>query len=154
LPSVESALRTSRLRPEQLVIEITEGTIISDQQATIAALRRLTRLGVSIALDDFGTGYSSLSYLRDLPVQIVKIDRSFIEHAGRGDADQLLLRSIIELSSALGLQTVAEGVERPEQLEQIQSMGCNLAQGFMFSRPLSAREFERFAADERWAQAA
>ncbi|HSA54080.1 MAG TPA: bifunctional diguanylate cyclase/phosphodiesterase [Gemmatimonadaceae bacterium] len=143
LPSqVEAALRESQLAPESLVLEITESAIMRTMEPTLKRLNRLKRLGVRLAIDDFGTGYSSLSYLQQFPVDILKIDRSFIEGLMRGPNELALVRTIVSLARILGLRTVAEGVEDERQQKQLAALGCDAAQGFLFGRPMSAREIE------------
>jgi EAL domain-containing protein (putative c-di-GMP-specific phosphodiesterase class I) len=127
--------------PSGLVLEITENALIETLGVARSRLHELRKLGVGLALDDFGTGYSSLQYLRDLPVDLVKIDRSFVEGLGAGD-DGALADAIIGLADALGLVSVAEGVERPDQLERLQGMGCALLQGYLLGRPAPAREMD------------
>jgi EAL domain-containing protein (putative c-di-GMP-specific phosphodiesterase class I) len=135
--TVAATLRSHRVRPEQLLLEITESVLIDDADRTIAKLHLLRDLGVKLAVDDFGTGYSSLSYLRRLPVDMLKVDRSFV--AGIGEVGDLtaLTAAIIGLGRDLGLQVVAEGIEETGQLRELQAMGCQLGQGYLFARPLA-----------------
>ena len=133
---VEEALRESGLDPKWLILEITESAVIRDEEYTIGALKRLGELGVRVALDDFGMGYSSLSYLRRLPVDLVKIDKSFVGRIGKEGEDEVLTSGVIGIAHGLGLYVCAEGVETPEQLAWLKSLGCNLAQGNYFSKPL------------------
>lgn len=139
---VEAALRDSGLAPDALVLEITESAIMRTMDTTLKRLNRLKRLGVRLAIDDFGTGYSSLSYLQQFPVDMLKIDRSFIESLLRGPNELALVRTIVSLARILGLRTVAEGVEDEKQQRQLASLGCDAAQGFLFGRPMRAREIE------------
>jgi diguanylate cyclase (GGDEF)-like protein/PAS domain S-box-containing protein len=138
---VADALTNASLDPALLTIEITEGVMMHNTQASIAVLRELKALGITIAIDDFGTGYSSLSYLQQFPIDILKIDKAFVDKLGTTDGDAALARAILALGDALGLATVAEGVETMQQLEILQSLGCLLGQGFLFSRPLASRVF-------------
>ncbi|HVL91880.1 MAG TPA: EAL domain-containing protein [Acidimicrobiales bacterium] len=132
---VRSALAESGLVPDKLVLEITESMLIDEGDAVIVRLEALRRLGVRIAIDDFGTGYSSLSYLERLPVDVLKIDRAFI--AGLLDpGERSLVPAILELARTLGLATVAEGVETGEHGRRLAELGCELAQGFHYSRPI------------------
>lgn len=124
------------LEPSDLVLEITETAMMDDPAATAARLTELSQQGVSLAVDDFGTGQSSLSNLRSFPVDILKIDRSFVQNVAAGVEDAALVKAIIRLAGALGLSTVAEGVETPEQLDALRSFGCDHAQGFLLSRPV------------------
>ncbi len=138
--TVASALAASGLDPRRLELEITEGLLLNDNAANVATLHALRDLGVRIAMDDFGTGYSSLSYLRSFPFDTIKIDRSFVSggpSAGSGDA-MAIVRAVASLGAALGMATVAEGVETPEQMDSIRQEGCTDVQGYLISRPISA----------------
>jgi EAL domain-containing protein (putative c-di-GMP-specific phosphodiesterase class I) len=130
---VADALAFSGLDPSTLVLEITETVMMTDSDVSIARLNDLKALGVRIALDDFGTGYSSLSYLSRLPVDILKMDRSFLS----GDGDATLAAAIIAIGDRLGLEVVAEGIEREEQSHSLRDLGCQLGQGFLFARPMT-----------------
>ncbi len=136
LESVADALLATGLAPERLVLELTE-TVLTDATITEAVLARLRATGVRIAIDDFGTGYSSLSYVRRYPVDIVKIDRSFIMELTAGGREAKVTRAIIALAKQLELDTIAEGIETPEQAESLRKLGCHLGQGYLFARPLS-----------------
>jgi len=136
---VEGALRDSGLDPRSLTLEITERAVVADEEHNIDAMRRLGALGIRFALDDFGTGYSALSYLRRLPVGLLKLDRSFMERLGEDTEAEVLLRGVINIASGLGLYVLAEGVETPDQLERVESLGCDLVQGYYFSKPLSSK---------------
>ena len=141
---VERVLREEALDPGLLTLEITETIVLADTDASVATLHRLKALGVKLALDDFGTGYSSLSYLQRLPVDVLKLDRSFVDQLGRPDrGDSRLAGAIIGLGRTLDLVTSAEGVERSEQLSRLRKLGCQLGQGYFFARPLPARELEQ-----------
>jgi diguanylate cyclase (GGDEF)-like protein/PAS domain S-box-containing protein len=133
---VRAALAAAGLDPQSLVLEITETAIMEQLDAAITILTELRRLGVRLALDDFGTGYSSLSYLQRLPVDILKIDRSFVAGVARSIEDSALARGILTLAQTLGLETVAEGIETAEQLATLGELGCQLGQGYFFARPL------------------
>jgi diguanylate cyclase len=131
-------LITNRLDPELLEIEVTEGIIATDRDRASATLTSLRELGVTIALDDFGTGSSSLSNLRRLPVQVLKIDRSFIHAASTGDpADVALVANIIGLAKALGLRSIAEGIENQQERQLLSDLGCNEGQGFGLAPPMA-----------------
>ena len=134
---VQRILQQTGLAANTLTLEITESVLMGDTEASIATLRALKELGVKLAIDDFGTGYSSLSYLQRLPVDVLKIDRSFVATLDTSGADVALVRSIIALGDALGLETVAEGIEEPGQLQELISLGAGFGQGYYFSRPLS-----------------
>ena len=134
---VIAALATSGIDPKTLVLEITESLLLDDGEETMARLQALRDLGVQLAMDDFGTGYSSLSYLSRLPIQILKIDRAFVSLLGRSVEDAAVVRAILSLARTFGMQVVAEGIERPEELAQLLALGCLLGQGYYFSRPLA-----------------
>ncbi|HVE46320.1 MAG TPA: EAL domain-containing protein [Acidimicrobiales bacterium] len=150
---VRSTLSDSGLDPISLCLEITESVLMEDEEATRGALDALKRLGVSVAVDDFGTGYSSLVYLRRFPVDELKVDRSFVSGLGDNAEDSAIVAGVIGLAHALGMAAVAEGVETPEQAEHLKQLGCGLAQGFHWSRPLPAAEFGAWLEDF-WASAA
>ncbi len=136
--SVLSALRESGLPPHALTLEITEGVLVDSgtpAEQAIAHLSELRRVGVRVAVDDFGTGYSSLSYLRDLPIDQVKIDKSFMSANAADSAGRILVRAIIDLARGLELGTVAEGVETPVQVRMLRELGCERVQGFYYARP-------------------
>jgi diguanylate cyclase (GGDEF)-like protein len=139
--TVGRILSETGLAPERLELEITEGVLLRDTEATRATLLGLKALGVRITLDDFGTGYSSLSYLRRMPFDKIKIDRSFVANLGQDDAATALVRSIIALANGLGLETNAEGVETTFQAKLLRDEGCHEVQGFYFGRPMSANAF-------------
>ncbi|HEX2192908.1 MAG TPA: EAL domain-containing protein, partial [Acidimicrobiales bacterium] len=143
---VADALATSGLDPSSLVLEITESATVADTEATIARLRELKDLGVGLAIDDFGTGYSSLSYLRRFPVDLLKIDRSFVAGMVHSPEDAAIVSHVIGLAHAFGLKVVAEGVETVHQLEELTRLGCDLAQGYNWRRPEPAAEVERWLA--------
>ena len=135
--TVRQILRESGLPPARLKLELTESTLMGDPEAALSSMRRLKALGVSLAIDDFGTGYSSLAYLQRFPVDILKIDRSFVHDLPREDSDSReLARAIMALARSLRLSVVAEGVETREQLDLLVEMGCEAVQGFYFSPPL------------------
>ena len=147
--AVAAALVAAGLPAAKLILEITESSIMGDPELTIPTLRRLAAIGITLSLDDFGTGYSSLAYLHRLPVREVKIDRSFVMGLASGGgadstASDVLVRSIIGLGASLGLRVVAEGVETAQVLEQLRSLGCDLAQGFHIGRPMGSADLVRF----------
>jgi len=109
--------------------------------ATLDKLRELKALGLNLAIDDFGTGYSSLGYLQQFPIDILKIDRTFVDAVGMEDEDPILARAIIALGRTLQIETVAEGIERPAQREGLRALGCTLGQGFLFARPMEGARF-------------
>jgi diguanylate cyclase (GGDEF)-like protein len=141
---VTEALGESGLAPESLTIEITETTLMSNPGETARRLEELKRLGIRIAVDDFGTGYSSLGHLRQFPVDVLKIDRSFISQLAEGGEGEILLHTLLQLGKALEIETTAEGIERPQDLSLIREKDCDNGQGFLFTRPLSAQDAGSF----------
>jgi len=140
---VRGALEAHGLAPSSLIIEITESVLMKDANATVARLHLLKDLGVLLAIDDFGTGYSSLAYLRKFPVDVLKIDRTFVsEMSGSPDA-AALIHTLVELGRTLGLVTLAEGIEQTGQIDGLRTEHCDHGQGFLFSRPVSASEIEQ-----------
>ena len=119
---------------------------MQDTEATMGTLRALKGLGIRLAIDDFGTGYSSLSYVRQFPIDVLKIDRSFVASMSAGPDEIALMGSILKLSETLHLQTVAEGIEDAEQLAGLQAMGAELGQGFLFAKPLTTIEISALLA--------
>jgi diguanylate cyclase (GGDEF)-like protein len=141
--TVARALVAAGLPPERLTLEITEGVLLTDTDMTMERLAAIRRLGVKVAIDDFGTGYSSLGYLRRLPLDVVKIDRTFIEHLADDPREAALVQAIVELCRSLELQTVAEGVETEEQARRLAQLGCTMGQGFHLGRPAPADALRR-----------
>jgi len=123
--------------PGRLILELTEGVLLRDTDATLTTLRDLKQTGVRLAIDDFGTGYSSLSYLRQFPIDMIKIDRSFVASMSNGPDETALMQSILKLSDTLHLETIAEGIEDAGQLAQLRTLGADLGQGFLFAKPLA-----------------
>jgi diguanylate cyclase (GGDEF)-like protein/PAS domain S-box-containing protein len=138
VPMISKALEDAGLEPSRMLLEITESTLMADVADTEETLVKLRGIGVQLAMDDFGTGYSSLSYLERLPVDLLKIDRSFTASLGDDREIPVLLRSIIKLGQTLGLQVLAEGIERGDQVVRLRELGCRLGQGYHFSPPLPA----------------
>jgi diguanylate cyclase (GGDEF)-like protein/PAS domain S-box-containing protein len=141
---ITAALETSGLDPRHLVVEITESTLMRDPASTVERISQLKALGISVAVDDFGTGYSSLAYLRRFPVDILKIDRTFIASMASSERSSALIHTLVQLGKSLGLDTVAEGIEEQEQLEQLRDEQCDTGQGLLYAKPLSPRELEIF----------
>ena len=135
-PDVVATLRDSELPPETLILEITETVLMQDSESAAAKLHELKALGVQLAIDDFGTGYSSLSYLRRFPIDIFKIDRSFVNAMDNSVEGTALPAAIVALGRSLKLKTIAEGIETPQQLQGLQDISCDYAQGYYFTRPL------------------
>jgi EAL domain-containing protein (putative c-di-GMP-specific phosphodiesterase class I) len=144
--SVAVILGRYGLRPSDLELEVTESIFMGDASAAIRTLQQLHDSGIRIALDDFGTGYSSLSYLHKLPIEILKVDRSFVVGLGRRDSALPLARSIVALARALHLRVVAEGVETQEQADLLATLGCDELQGFLYSPALDPAAFAAFVA--------
>ena len=133
---VTGALEASRLSPRLLTLEITESVLMTDTETMSGRLRELKGLGVQLAIDDFGTGYSSLSYLRRFPIDMLKVDKAFVDGIGRGREDTALAHEIVKLSHTLQLHTVAEGIEEADQAAHLAALGCQDGQGYHFARPL------------------
>jgi diguanylate cyclase (GGDEF)-like protein/PAS domain S-box-containing protein len=140
---VAATIARSTLDPRRLVLELTETALMRADDASNENLGRLQQLGAHIAIDDFGTGYSSLAYLARLPIDVLKIDRSFVEHCDRQDGGLRLVETIVRLGHGLDLGVVAEGVERESQLEQLRAVGCDGVQGFLLGRPAPPQDIER-----------
>jgi diguanylate cyclase (GGDEF)-like protein/PAS domain S-box-containing protein len=145
---VREALDETGIEPQQLVLEITESFLADETEAALACLQRLRALGVRLAVDDFGTGYSALSYLQRFPIDMLKIDRSFVEHARRTSPSLNLVRSIVQLGRSLHLDMVAEGIEEAEQAEELLAMGVTSGQGFYYARPLEPENFAALLATD------
>ncbi len=153
LGDVREALATSSLDPTSLTLEVTETGLMRDPSANANRLRLLRELGVRIAVDDFGTGYSSLAYLYELPVDAVKIDRTFVTGIATSNQSAAFVRALVQLGKALNLETLAEGIEDRDQLSRLQREHCDLGQGFLLSRPLDTRGIETFLRASRPARA-
>ena len=144
--SVLAALEASGLPEDALTLEVTEHVLVEGAGPMVDGLAQLRQRGIRLAIDDFGTGYASLAYLRELPVDIIKIDPSFVAGLGTDGTLALLTRTIVQVGHDLGIEVVAEGIERPEQLELLRAMGCGLGQGYLVARPMAARGIEALAA--------
>jgi predicted signal transduction protein with EAL and GGDEF domain len=140
LSLIETTLADTGIPPERLGIEITERAAAADLDATIETVRAIRALGIHVSLDDFGTGFSSLAWLQQIPVDLVKLDRSFTQRLGEDPTSTAIVESVLHLSSALGLETVAEGVETAEQLAVLRELGCESAQGYYIGAPMTAAE--------------
>mgnify|MGYP000294132935 CR=1 FL=1 len=149
-------LRVLGLPGESVVVEITEGLLLSTSDGVVEQLLKLRDEGINVSLDDFGTGYSSLSYLQKFDIDFIKIDQSFVRHLKAGTTDLVLCQAIIAMAHALGMKVIAEGVETEEQRDLLKAAGCDYAQGYFYSRPVSPAEFEAMvqASDEALNQAA
>ncbi|MBP8885675.1 MAG: EAL domain-containing protein, partial [Pseudomonas sp.] len=146
---VASSLRNSQLPNAMLKLEITEGIVIQNIDDTVGKMLRLKKHGVSFAMDDFGTGYSSLTYLKRLPVDMLKIDQSFVRDATHDPNDAEIIRAIVAMARSLGLALIAEGVEQQDQLDFLQAQGCHLYQGYLFSKPLPQEAFRELLERQR-----
>ena len=151
--TVERALAVAGLEARYLQLEVTESVIMYETERVTAALQRLKDMGLELAIDDFGTGYSSLSYLKLLPIDRLKIDRSFVRDVPADTDDEAIIAAIIALTRKLGLRTIAEGVETREQLEFLREQGCDEVQGFLLSRPLAPGDCAALLAQENTARA-
>ena len=141
--TVASALQGAGLDPACLTLEITESVMLADAEGLSETLEALKAIGVRLVLDDFGTGYSSLAYLTRLPLDALKVDRSFIDGLGTEPRDTAITEAIVAMSHALSLQVVGEGAETALQVAELERLGCDLVQGFHFSRPVPAAEITR-----------
>ncbi len=137
---VSTVIGEARISPESLELELTESAVMHDAEASIVTVEKLKQLGVGIAIDDFGTGYSSLSYLKRLPVDLLKIDQSFVRDISNDPNDAAIVRAIITLARSLGMKVTAEGVETEAQMAFLVSYGCQFAQGYLFGKPMTAAE--------------
>ena len=149
LDLIRSALDDAGLEPRYLEVELTESAVMSDPEKSIDILEHLSAMGVLVSVDDFGTGYSSMSYLRRFPIDKLKIDRVFIDEIVSRPEDASIVRAIVSLAHSLRLKVVAEGVETPAQLDFLKTAGCDEYQGYHFSRPLPAADFERLMREAR-----
>ncbi len=140
IADVREALEVTGIDPATVVLELTESALMHDAAQAAFTLGQLKELGVRLAIDDFGTGYSSLAYLQRFPLDVLKIDRSFVEGVVRGTQSPALVRAIVDMSRSLDLETVAEGIEHLEELQRVRDMRCNLGQGYLFARPARASE--------------
>jgi len=144
---IRRALDESGLDPKLLEIELTETVLMQDLETALPLLQELKQLGLSIAVDDFGTGYSSLAYLRRLPIDVIKIDRSFVQELEHSADSAAIVAAIIAMAGALNLGIVAEGVETRGQMQALLGQGCTRMQGYLFSRPLAAEAYAALARD-------
>lgn len=153
---VEAALRRSGAAADRVVLELTEGTLMRRTADVLARLHALKTLGVQLAIDDFGTGYSSLSYLQRFPIDVLKVDKSFVEGIARGGGNGALARTILALGEMMNVRTLAEGIETQEQCDALVALGCQFGQGYLFSHPMRGEAVAAWAAGQatRWADRA
>ena len=137
-----SVLNKYQVRPSEIELEITESILIDDFQAVTEKLKVLRGHGIRISLDDFGTGFSSLSYLKKFPIDTLKIDKSFINTVVSDSVTRVITESIVHMVKALGFESIAEGVEDEQQYKYLHAIGCDVIQGYLFSRPLPPEQFE------------
>ena len=142
LGELQRVLHDTDLAPSNLKVEVTESILLKSMHVPIAILQTFKNLGIKIALDDFGTGYSSLGYIRQLPLDTIKIDRSFITQIESNDKDAGIVRLIIAMAHTLDMDVVVEGIEKEQTLDLLKSYGCDMAQGFLLGRPVTAGEIE------------
>jgi diguanylate cyclase (GGDEF)-like protein/PAS domain S-box-containing protein len=147
--SVLGCVRDSGVDPHSLTIEVTESTAMADGDTGFRALRDLNSEGIRVAIDDFGTGYSSLEQLRRMPVDIVKVDRSFVSGMSADSTDREIVAAVVGMGRALKLSVVAEGIETTEQAEALRDLGCDIGQGYLYAKPLPAEEMDEFAQSRR-----
>lgn len=150
IKTVRKALQRYNLPSQALEIEVTESLVMDRQELAQNVLGQLQMMGLTVAVDDFGTGYSSLAYLKDLPIDNLKIDRTFISDLPHGEAYVAITRAIIDLGHALGFTVTAEGIETPEQLKFLQEAGCDIGQGYLIGRPMPAPQFEAWLQERQW----
>ena len=143
--AVLTTLTRHSIDPSRLKLELTEGMLLHDVEATIAKMNALKERGVGFSLDDFGTGYSSLAYLKKLPLDQLKIDQGFVNHIVTDPNDAAIAKMVVALADSMGLSVIAEGVERQDQADLLHHLGCHAYQGYLFSRPLSVIAFEALA---------
>jgi len=139
---VKQHINKHGINPAKLKLELTESVALENLELVVAKMTKLREIGVSLSLDDFGTGYSSLSYLKKLPFDQVKIDRQFISNMATDSSDAVMVKTIIELAKNFKMTVIAEGVETDLQLAYLKQYGCNLYQGYFFSKPVPIKEFE------------
>ena len=149
ISTVAEILKETNLDPRWLEMELTESSIMKEPELAIEKLHELKLMGIKVAIDDFGTGYSSLNYLKRFPIDTLKIDKSFVSDVCKDPHDTAIVRAIITLGHALDLMVIAEGVETQEQLQYLTSLGCDVVQGFLFSKSLSAPVFEELLVEQR-----
>jgi len=146
---IRMILEAQEISPRMLAFEVTESALMINPERSLRSLERLRSMGFSLAVDDYGTGYSSLAMLKSLPVQDLKIDKSFVLQLAEGSEDAVIVKSTIELAHNMGLKVIAEGVENVVSLEWLRALGCDTAQGYFISRPIAALDLEAWLASNR-----
>jgi EAL domain-containing protein (putative c-di-GMP-specific phosphodiesterase class I) len=149
ITDVARILKDTNLDPRWLELELTESSIMKDPEEAIEKLHELKLMGIKVAVDDFGTGYSSLNYLKRFPIDTLKIDKSFVSDVCKDPHDTAIVRAVIQLGHALDLTVIAEGVETKEQLQYLSALECDVLQGFLFSKALSASAFEELLVEQK-----
>jgi Amt family ammonium transporter len=144
---ISQVLGSTGLAPSALELEITESSVMDPSEASLAVLQQLRDLGVRIVLDDFGTGYSSLAYLRQLPLDTIKVDRSFVTDLDVGDPNVGIIRAVVSLAHGLGITVVAEGIETPEQARRLRDLGCDMGQGYTWAHPAHPQRAGEYLAE-------
>ncbi len=147
IDEIRDLIDSSGITSEQLEIEITESILIDSADKALECISQLRDMGIKLAIDDFGTGYSSLSYLSKIPANLLKIDKSFIDRINTNESSRQYVAAMISMGHIMGLEVISEGVEQPEQIEALRSVGCDLIQCFIWGRPMSAEEVGRLVAD-------
>ncbi|WP_413694300.1 EAL domain-containing protein [Psychromonas sp. KJ10-2] len=153
LSDIKNVLKTADLPPERLDVEVTESLIINQEGELFEMLQTLRNMGVELSIDDFGTGYSALSYLQKYAFSKLKIDRGFIMNLAENESDKSLVMAIVAMAKALNLKVVGEGIEDKEQMQFLKSIDCEFAQGYLFSKPLPAAQFEALLKNQTALQA-
>jgi EAL domain-containing protein (putative c-di-GMP-specific phosphodiesterase class I) len=148
--TISHILTVADLKPQYLELELTESVLMDNTEMTVETLRNLRVLGIKISIDDFGSGYSSLSYLKNLPIDTLKIDRTFVTDFAADSSDAAIVKTIITLAHNLHLNTIAEGVETEEQAILLSDLGCDEMQGYLFSKPLSVKDLESFLSKQKF----
>jgi EAL domain-containing protein (putative c-di-GMP-specific phosphodiesterase class I) len=148
--SIAALLAEIGVAPQDLTLEITESAVMANPSSGLAILTELDRMGVTLAIDDFGTGYSSLAYLKGLPVDELKIDRSFVMDMVENENDAVIVRSTIDLAHNLGLKVTAEGVETRDAWHSLGMLGCDCSQGYFMGRPMPAEKLEAWLRESEW----
>ena len=134
---------THGVKPQCIELELTESIFLEDRDMAVRKIGMLRKLGFRVSLDDFGTGFSSLSYLKDLPIDTLKIDKSFVDTAIKDKATNIITESVVDMVNKLGLETIAEGVEDQSQYEFLKRINCDIVQGFLMGKPMSRADFEK-----------